>query len=149
MNPLIQKIEAKYKKETIPEVRVGNMVNVALKVVEGKRERIQNFEGLIIAKKGTGLNALIRVRKISHNEVGVERTVFLHSPKLENITVIREGKPRQAKLFYLRNRKGKAALKVKAPIKHKALQVKTPLKKEAPKTDSKPVTTDEPNPSAV
>ena len=101
----IQKITAVKK---ITYFSPGDTINVGVKIVEGKRERIQYFEGVCIAKKNRDLNSSFTVRKISFGE-GVERTFALYSPNVESIKVIRSGKVRRAKLYYLRDRKGKSA----------------------------------------
>ena len=101
----IQKITANKK---ITEFSPGDTIKVGVKIVEGKRERIQFFEGVCIAKKNRGLNSSFTVRKISFGE-GVERTFALYSPNVDSIKVIRSGKVRRAKLYYLRDRKGKSA----------------------------------------
>jgi large subunit ribosomal protein L19 len=86
---------------TVPDFRPGDTLNVAVRVVEGDKERIQNFQGVVIARRGSGVNATFRIRKVS-NGVGVERIFPLYSPMLQNITVVREGSVRRAKLYYLR-----------------------------------------------
>ena len=101
----IQKITANKK---ITDFSPGDTINVGVKIVEGKRERIQYFEGVCIAKKSRDLNSSFTVRKISFGE-GVERTFALYSPNVDSIKVIRSGKVRRAKLYYLRDRKGKSA----------------------------------------
>ena len=101
----IQKITANKK---ITEFSPGDTIKVGVKIVEGKRERIQYFEGVCIAKKNRNLNSSFTVRKISFGE-GVERTFALYSPNVDSIKVIRSGKVRRAKLYYLRDRKGKSA----------------------------------------
>ena len=101
----IKKITANKK---ITEFSPGDTIKVGVKIVEGKRERIQYFEGVCIAKKNRDLNSSFTVRKISFGE-GVERTFALYSPNVESIKVIRSGKVRRAKLYYLRDRKGKSA----------------------------------------
>ncbi len=98
--------------------RVGDTVCVHYKIMEGKVERIQNYEGIVIALNNGGISRTLTVRKISHG-VGVERIFPLHSPKIDSIDVIRRGKVRKAKLYYLRNRIGKAAMKVKEKINQK------------------------------
>jgi large subunit ribosomal protein L19 len=102
---VIQKITASKK---ITDFSPGDTINVGVKIVEGKRERIQYFEGVCIAKKNRDLNSSFTVRKISFGE-GVERTFALYSPNVDSIKVIRSGKVRRAKLYYLRDRKGKSA----------------------------------------
>ena len=101
----VQKITANKK---ITDFSPGDTINVGVKIVEGKRERIQYFEGVCIAKKNRDLNSSFTVRKISFGE-GVERTFALYSPNVDSIKVIRSGKVRRAKLYYLRDRKGKSA----------------------------------------
>jgi len=103
-----EEIERLTQGKTIPNFRAGDTVNVATRVVEGNRTRIQNFEGIVIAKRNRGLNSSFIVRKISSG-VGVERTFQLYSPLIESITVVRRGDVRRAKLYYLRERSGKAA----------------------------------------
>ncbi len=105
---LIRQIEEKQMKEDIPSFRPGDTVRVQVKVVEGQRERLQPFEGVVIKRKGSGLRETFTIRKISFG-VGVERTFPVHSPRLAKIQVLRRGKVRRAKLYYLRKRKGKAA----------------------------------------
>ena len=105
-------IEKEGLRKDIPEFGVGDTVKVMVKVKEGTRERLQAFEGTVIAKKNGSIRETFTVRRISQG-IGVERTFPLHSPKIESITVTREGKVRRAKLYYLRYRTGKAA-RVKA-----------------------------------
>ena len=101
----VEKIIAKKK---LPDFFPGDTIRVGLRIVEGKRERIQNFEGVCIAKKNSGINSSFTVRKISFGE-GVERVFALYSPVVNGIKVIRSGKVKRAKLYYLRDRKGKSA----------------------------------------
>ncbi len=149
----IQKLTANKK---ITEFSPGDTIKVGVKIVEGKRERIQYFEGVCIAKKNRDLNSSFTVRKISFGE-GVERTFALYSPNVASIKVIRSGKVRRAKLYYLRDRKGKSARiaeKIKkkigvdvsvkleepkvTPIASQTEEVKvTEEKKEAPKVETK------------
>ncbi len=105
---LIQQIEAEQMKENVPAFGPGDTVIVQVKVTEGNRERLQAFEGVVIAKSNRGLNSSFMVRKIS-NGVGVERTFQTHSPVVASIEVKRRGDVRRAKLYYLRERSGKAA----------------------------------------
>ncbi len=114
---IIRAIEAKQIKENAENFNVGDTVKVYFKIVEGTVERIQVYEGIVIAKKNSGVRKTFMVRKIS-NGVGVERIFPLHSPRIEKIEVVRRGKVRRAKLYYLRNRVGKAA-KVKELIVRK------------------------------
>lgn len=96
----------------IPEFKPGDSVNVAVRVVEGEKERIQNFKGIIIARKGAGFNQTFLIRKVS-NGVGVERIFPLYSPMLQSITLLREGRARRAKLYYLR---GMSEKKIRAKL---------------------------------
>lgn len=107
MNPLIEEITKEQLRDDIPEFRAGDTVRVHARIVEGSRERIQLFEGVVISRKGQGLSEMYTVRKISSG-VGVERTFPVHSPRVAKIEVLRKGRVRRAKLFYLRKRTGKA-----------------------------------------
>lgn len=115
MNEIIKNIEAAQLKADAPEFRVGDTVKVYGKIKEGNRERIQVFEGTVIKKQGGSTRATFTVRK-SSNGVGVEKTWPLHSPNVERVEVVRRGKVRRAKLYYLRDRVGKRA-KVKELVK--------------------------------
>lgn len=108
MSNIIQEIEREYLRTDIPEFRPGDTVRVHVKVVEGNRERIQAYEGVVIKRQGSGVNETFTVRRISYG-VGVERTFPVHSPRLAKIEVVRRGAVRRAKLYYLRNLTGKAA----------------------------------------
>ena len=101
-------------KAEVPEINIGSTVRVHVKIREGERERIQMFEGTVIAKKGSGISSTFTVRRVSYG-VGVERVFPLHSANVDSVQVIRKGKVRRAKLYYLRDRVGKAA-KVKEDI---------------------------------
>ena len=105
---IIKSIEHEQMKNKIPELKVGNTVKVHVRVKEGNRERIQVFEGTIIKVQGGGVNQTFTVRRISYG-VGVEKTFLVHSPTVEKVEVVRVGKARRAKLFYLRDRVGKSA----------------------------------------
>ena len=105
---LIEALEKKQLRTDIPDFKPGDTVRAHVKVVEGTRERVQVFEGVVIHRKGTGVRETFTVRRISYN-VGVERTFPVHSPRLERIEVVRRGIVRRAKLYYLRNLRGKAA----------------------------------------
>ena len=108
MSKLIDSLTQEQLRSDIPAFRPGDTVRVHAKVVEGTRERIQIFEGVVIARKGTGISENYTVRKIS-NGVGVERTFPIHTPRVDKIEVVRYGKVRRAKLYYLRALQGKAA----------------------------------------
>jgi len=107
MNP-VEMVEREQLRTDLQDFRVGDTVKVHVKIVEGEKERIQPFEGVVIRKKRGGIRSTFSVRKISYG-VGVERVFPLHSPRIDRIDVISRGKVRRAKLFYLRNLKGKAA----------------------------------------
>ena len=111
---LIKAFTAEQKKETVPGFNVGDTVRVHNKIKEGARERIQMFEGTVIAKHGGGISETFTVRRVSYG-VGVEKTFPVHSPNVDKIVVFREAKVRRAKLYYLRSRVGKAA-KVKEKV---------------------------------
>jgi large subunit ribosomal protein L19 len=107
MYPLVE-LEQAQMKQNLPEFRAGDTVRVQVRIVEGNRERVQAFEGIVIAISGAGGRRTFTVRKVSYG-VGVERIFPLHSPKLDTIEVVRRGQVRRAKLFYLRQLRGKAA----------------------------------------
>ncbi|HEY6997299.1 MAG TPA: 50S ribosomal protein L19 [Phototrophicaceae bacterium] len=105
---IVGQLEAQQSKQDAPALRPGETVRVHVKVVEGEKERTQVFEGIVIAMSGSGSRAVFTVRKISYG-VGVERIFPLHSPRIEKVEVVARGKVRRAKLYYLRERSGKAA----------------------------------------
>ncbi|MCM3632060.1 MULTISPECIES: 50S ribosomal protein L19 [Paenibacillus] len=105
---IVQAIAQEQLRQDVPNFRPGDTLKVYVKVIEGSRERIQLFEGVVIKRRGGGISETFTVRKISYG-VGVERTFPLHSPKLDKIEVARRGKVRRAKLYYLRSLRGKAA----------------------------------------
>ena len=105
---IIDQIEKENLKNEVPVFAVGDTVKVSVKVIEGAKERIQNYEGIVIAKKNGGIRETFTVRRISYG-IGVERTFPVHSPKIAGITVVKGGKVRRAKLYYLRDLTGKAA----------------------------------------
>ena len=108
MNEIIRSIESAQLRTDIPKFNVGDTVRVFVKVVEGTRERLQAFEGVVIARRNGSVRETINVRRTSYG-VGVERTFPVHSPRVDHIVVVRRGKVRRAKLYYLRNLSGKAA----------------------------------------
>ena len=108
-------IAADSVKEQAPEFNVGDTIRIDVNIREGERERIQQFEGTVIARKGSGVGETFTVRRVSYG-VGVERVFPLHSPYVKNITVVRQGRVRRAMLYYLRDRVGKAA-KVKSQVR--------------------------------
>jgi len=105
---IIEQIEKENLKAEVPSFAVGDTVRVSVKVIEGTKERIQAFEGIVIAKKNGGIRETFTVRRISYG-IGVERTFPVHSPKVAGITVVKRGRVRRAKLYYLRDLTGKAA----------------------------------------
>ncbi|MGI6152390.1 MAG: 50S ribosomal protein L19 [Christensenellaceae bacterium] len=108
MNEIIKAVEAEQLKSDVPAMEIGDTLKVYVKVVEGTRERLQVFEGYLIARKGGGLSETITVRRLSYG-IGVERTFPIHSPRIDKIEVARHGRVRRSKLYYLRDRVGKAA----------------------------------------
>lgn len=131
---IIKSIEHEQLKNKIPDLKIGDTVRVHQRIKEGNRERIQVFEGIIIKKQGGGVNATFTVRKIAYG-VGVEKTFLVHSPMVEKVEVVRVGKARRAKLYYLRDRVGKAA-KTKentgARIENKEIIIKEEVQEEVP-----------------
>ena len=123
---IIKSIEHEQLKNKIPDLKIGDTVRVHVRIKEGNKERIQVFEGIVIKKQGGGVNATFTVRRISYG-VGVEKTFLVHSPLVEKVEVVRVGKARRAKLYYLRDRVGKAAKtkeKVGARIETKEITIK-------------------------
>ena len=110
---VIDKITKEQLNPNVPEFRVGDTVRVDVKIIEGKRERIQAFEGVVISRKGSGISESFTVRKVSYG-VGVERVFPVHSPKIANIVVVRTGKVRRAKLTFLRDLEGQYKIKERA-----------------------------------
>ena len=105
---IIDTIESEGMRKDLPEIAIGDQVKVFVKVIEGNRERLQSYEGIVIAKKNGGIRETFTVRRVTYG-VGVERTFPMHSPRIDHIEVVRHGKVRRAKLYYLRERTGKAA----------------------------------------
>ena len=129
---IIKSIEHEQLKAKIPDLKVGNTVKVHVRIKEGNKERIQVFEGIIIKVQGGGLNQTFTVRKTSYG-VGVEKTFLIHSPLVEKVELVRVGKARRAKLYYLRDRVGKAAKTkelVGARIENREITVKEDLVEE-------------------
>ena len=104
----IQNVETPFLKQDLPVLKIGDNVKIGVKIIEGNRERVQFYEGTIIAKKNSLINTTITVRKILQG-IGVERIFLIHSPKIDSIQVLRSSKVRRAKLYYLRNLRGKAS----------------------------------------
>jgi len=131
---ILKSIEHEQLKNKVPELKIGNTVRVHVRIKEGNKERIQVFEGIIIKKQGGGVNETFTVRRISYG-VGVEKTFLLHSPNVEKVEVVRVGKARRAKLYYLRDRVGKAAKTkeaVGARIENREIVIKEEITEEAP-----------------
>ena len=116
MANIIDAIEKEAIRTDLPEIRIGDTVKVFVKVVEGTRERLQAFEGVVIARKNGGLRETFVVRRLSYG-VGVDRTFPMHSPKIDHIDIVRRGEVRRAKLYYLRERTGKSAKVKEAKLK--------------------------------
>lgn len=137
---IIKSIEHEQLKNKIPELKVGNTVRVHVRIKEGNKERIQVFEGIIIKVQGGGLNQTFTVRKTSYG-VGVEKTFLVHSPLVEKVELVRVGKARRAKLYYLRDRIGKAAKtkeQIGARIEDKEIVLKEELSEELPVEEAAP-----------
>lgn len=109
MSNIIDTIERENMKTDVPEFSIGDTVAVFVKIIEGKRERIQKYEGTVIARKNGGIRETSTVRRLVQGSYGVERTFPIHSPKIDHIEIVRKGDVRRAKLYYLRERTGKAA----------------------------------------
>ena len=107
MNPIIKNLESQYTTRELPEINTGDTVRVSVKIVEGNKERLQAYEGTVIAQHGSGINKTITVRKVFQG-VGVERVFLVYSPRIDKITIQRKGDVKRAKLYYLRERSGKA-----------------------------------------
>lgn len=107
MNPIIKNLESEYTTRELPEINTGDTVRVSVKIVEGNKERLQAYEGTVIAQHGSGINKTITVRKVFQG-VGVERVFLVYSPRIDKITIQRKGDVKRAKLYYLRERSGKA-----------------------------------------
>ena len=144
---IIKSIEHEQLKNKIPDLHIGDTIRVHQRIKEGNRERIQVFEGIVIKKQGGGLTATFTVRRISYG-VGVEKTFLIHSPLVEKVEVVRVGKARRAKLYYLRDKVGKAA-KTKenlgARIEDKEIVVKEELVEEPAEVATENVSAEEAN----
>ena len=135
MEQQIRLVEAKHKKEAILPFEIGDTVKVWVKIIEGDRERLQAFEGVVISMRGKGINKSFIVRKISYG-VGVERIFLVNSPRIDHIDIIRKAKVRRAKLYYLRDKVGKKArlverLGVKIPKHSDLIKSEEPSKEES------------------
>jgi len=109
MHPLVQSVGDKFLRTDIPVFRTGDTVRASVKVVEGTRERIQIFEGVVLSRRGGGINETYTIRRIGANSIGVERTFLLHSPRVDKLEVVRRANVRRQQLYYLRNLTGKKA----------------------------------------
>ena len=105
---IVNGVEAKFLKKEIPPVRIGDNVKVGVKIIEGNKERVQFYEGTVIAEKNSSINTTITVRKVLQG-IGIERIFLIHSPKVASIEIIRHAKVRRSKLYYLRNLRGRAS----------------------------------------
>ena len=105
---VIKNVHKKFLKENIPNIKIGDNVKIGVKIVEGNKERVQFYEGLVLAKKNSSINTTITVRKVLQG-VGIERIFLIHSPKVDSIEILRSSKIRRSKLYYLRDLKGKAS----------------------------------------
>ena len=105
---IVNGVEAKFLKEELPPVRIGDNIKVGVKIIEGNKERVQFYEGTVIARKNSSINTTITVRKVLQG-IGIERIFLIHSPKVASIEIIRHAKVRRSKLYYLRNLRGKAS----------------------------------------
>jgi len=133
---LLKKASAGSMKKDVPEFRVGDTVNVSVRIIEGDKERIQVFRGTVIRRRGTGVSETFTVRRIVNNE-GVERTFPLHSPRIASVEVVRSGRTRRAKLYYLRGRVGKATrLRDVTTARQGAVTAKRPPHEAPEETDA-------------
>ena len=139
MNQIIQEIEAPLLKTDVPAMNIGDTVKVFVKIVEGTKERIQGYEGVIIKRRGSGVGQTITVRRVFQG-VGIERVFLINSPRVDKITVQRRGHVRRAKLYYLRKRTGKAT-RIKEKVtgkKEAATAAAAPKAAPAPKVEAAP-----------
>ena len=107
-NQLINNVQDNFLKKNLPNIKIGDNVKIGVKIIEGNRERIQFYEGIVIAKKNSSINTTITVRKVLQG-IGIERVFLIHSPKVDSIQILRSSKVRRSKLYYLRSLKGKAS----------------------------------------
>lgn len=105
---IITDIEKKFLKENYPKIEIGDNINVGIKIIEGNKERVQFYEGIVIAKNNNSINTTLTVRKVLDG-IGIERVFLLHSPKIDSIEILKSSEVRRSKLYYLRNLKGKAS----------------------------------------
>jgi len=107
-NQLINNVQDNFLKKNLPNIKIGDNVKIGVKIIEGNKERIQFYEGIVIAKKNSSINTTITVRKVLQG-IGIERVFLIHSPKVDSIQILRSSKVRRSKLYYLRSLKGKAS----------------------------------------
>ena len=107
-NQLINNVQDNFLKRNIPNIKIGDNVKIGVKIIEGNKERVQFYEGIVIAKKNSSINTTVTVRKVLQG-IGIERVFLIHSPKIDSIQILRSSKVRRSKLYYLRNLKGKAS----------------------------------------
>ena len=141
---MLERVRQSLKSDHVPTMKIGDTVRVHVKIVEGERERVQAFEGILIARRGTLNTATYTVRKISHG-VGVERIFPVHSPNVEKVEVLRHGRVRRAKLYYLRDKKGKEAKVKEREFRREpkvALPPKASVKQEEPAAPEESVAAD-------
>lgn len=105
---IINDLQDQFLKDDVPKIQIGDSVKIGVKIIEGNKERVQFYEGTVIAKKNTSINTTITVRKVLQG-IGIERVFLVHSPKIDSIKILRSSKVRRAKLYYLRNLRGKAS----------------------------------------
>ena len=105
---IINNVQNNFLKKNLPNLQIGDNVRIGVKIIEGNKERVQFYEGIVLAKKNSSVNTTITVRKVLQG-IGIERVFLIHSPKIDSITILRSSKVRRAKLYYLRNLKGKAS----------------------------------------
>ena len=107
-NQLIDNVQDNFLKRNIPNIKIGDNVKIGVKIIEGNKERVQFYEGIVIAKKNSSINTTVTVRKVLQG-IGIERVFLIHSPKIDSIQILRSSKVRRSKLYYLRHLKGKAS----------------------------------------
>ena len=132
MNPIVAKLSREQMKKEAASFNIGDSVRVHTKVVEGEKERVQIFSGVVIARRGSGIQACFTVRRISYGE-GVERVFPLHSPRIDKVEIEHHGQVRRAKLYYLRDRIGKGAMKVKDQVREQTVATTSKSKAVAAK----------------
>jgi large subunit ribosomal protein L19 len=145
---LVKEVEKRYLKDSLPDIRPGDSVKVKIRIVEGNKERLQAYEGVVIKVRGTGIGKSVTVRRVFQG-VGVERVFLLHSPKVESIQILRKGVVRRAKLYYLRQRTGKAARIREKIVAGGGKAAKAQQQAQAQKEQPQPQEAPQPEPQAV